>query len=670
MNPFEAELKQAHRRQLRFFAALGGALVVVIMVVFGVLVMTSGVSVKIQPDEAQIAGEISVVSGWAIAVNRTVYTIVGIPTIKVSSPGYQSVERSISSQERGGVLTVLLLPLPGVLDVRVGHGLDDTNWLIDGQIAATGSAVKIERAAGHYSLEVSHPFFEPYASEIEFQRGKTETLEINQEPVQGQIVINSQPIGALVEINHETVGKTPFSKALQGGAYDVKVTLPGFKGASETIAIRHDAKLAEREYLLQRLPADLTVEALPEGGRLLINGQARSLGERVTLPSATPISISYFKSGFSTAQQRLELQPGEDRLLQINLVPQKVEVRFTSNPFAEVYLDGRKIGTTPIKKTLLSQPHRVEFRKKGYRTVQKTFTPSPEADALISAILVRELEARLKEQGPEYTNKAGLVMRRFRPDQVTMGAPRSEKGQRANEFQRTVSLTKIFYASETEVSNRSYRQFKPGYGSGADDAVPAVGMSWEEAAQFCNWLSAQESLTPFYRFDQGRYLDFDANADGYRLLSEAEWEWLARKAGKPKQTKYSWGDDDIIPPGSGNIADENANGLMQYFVKDYQDGFAGLAPIGSFKAEPSGLKDLFGNVSEWVHDVYDLVPPDQGRIERDRLGPSGGANHVVKGANYRSGQIGELRPSYRQGLHKGQPDVGFRIARYLLGGTP
>ena len=84
--------------------------------------------------------------------------------------------------------------------------------------------------------------------------------------------------------------------------------------------------------------------------------------------------------------------------------------------------------------------------------------------------------------------------------------------------------------------------------------------------------------------------------------------------------------------------------------------------------EPSGLYDLAGNVSEWVHDVYSIVPPQPNSTLKNPLGEQRGASYVVKGANFRSGTLTGLRPAFREGLSTGRDDVGFRIGRYLYGG--
>ncbi len=242
------------------------------------------------------------------------------------------------------------------------------------------------------------------------------------------------------------------------------------------------------------------------------------------------------------------------------------------------------------------------------------------------------------------------------------------RGPRAHEFVKNIRLEKPFYAGLHEVTREQYARFKGGAAAGGAGNTPVTAIGWEDAALFCNWLSAREKLEPVYVMRDGKLASVNAAADGYRLLTEAEWEWLARRAGRDKQTVFPWGDEAVVPPMAGNIADEGAQGKVQVFVPGYNDGQAGVAAVGSFKAEPSGLYDLTGNVSEWVHDFYSLEPPVGNAVERDPLGPAFGDSHVVKGSNWRSASRSELRAAYRDGLMAGRDDVGFRIGRYVYGG--
>ena len=243
--------------------------------------------------------------------------------------------------------------------------------------------------------------------------------------------------------------------------------------------------------------------------------------------------------------------------------------------------------------------------------------------------------------------------------------PVTKRGQRANEFQRRVKLTKPFYAGKHEITNDQFRKYSAKHPVSSGGSNPVTSVSWLEAASYCNWLSKKEGLDPVYVFTGNRLQKVNGTANGYRLLTEPEWEWLARRASRRMETMFPWGDATVVPPMVGNIADESSRGSTPFYIPNYTDGFVEAAPVGSFAAEPSGLFDLTGNVSEWVHDFYSLQPPVSENVEIDPMGPRYGDSHVVKGSSWRSGTRSVLRAAYRSGLVDRRDDVGFRIGRYL-----
>jgi formylglycine-generating enzyme required for sulfatase activity len=219
-----------------------------------------------------------------------------------------------------------------------------------------------------------------------------------------------------------------------------------------------------------------------------------------------------------------------------------------------------------------------------------------------------------------------------------------------------------------EVTNAEFRRFRPDHRSGFIlqstlelDRQPVVNVGWQDAAAFCNWLSEQEGLAPAYANKGGRLAPVVPATNGYRLPTEAEWEWTARGLGGMR--KYPWGDSLPVPPGAGNFADRSAQALVPLTIPDFDDGFAATAPVGSFAAGPAGLYDLGGNVAEWTHDLY-TVQPASTVVAVDPVASGDGPLRVIRGSSWKSSAVTELRLAHRDYGDGKRNDLGFRIARY------
>jgi formylglycine-generating enzyme required for sulfatase activity len=220
------------------------------------------------------------------------------------------------------------------------------------------------------------------------------------------------------------------------------------------------------------------------------------------------------------------------------------------------------------------------------------------------------------------------------------------------------------------VTNREFRRFRPGHDSDgalhialAGDMNPVVNVTWDDAVGYCNWLSAQEGLTPAYEKKFERWVPVSPTPNGYRLPTEAEWAWAIRYQGRPTANTFPWGNRMPPRPDSGNYAGKSANALVPTILPGWDDGYASTAPVGSFAANALGIYDGGGNVSEWVQDYYSVPTPGQTEPVKDPQGPKRGSNRVIRGSSWMHSGILELRFGYRAFGNHGQPDVGFRIAR-------
>ena len=628
---------------------------------------TRAVDVVIAPAEAAHDAEVVLAEGFGAVVSGKLYLFAGSGRVAVSSPTYITAQIDVQPDSVGSYLEVELLPQPAEVTFSVrgeAAHLDQTRWLLNDELVATGTQFTSQLAADQYDLQIDHPFYELDQRTLTLARGEALTTTIDLMPVRGTVDLASTPSGAEVLVDGSVVGSANLQLPLRGGEYELTLQLADHGTVRETIRIDRTTPAIERDYRLLANAANLKVAVTPAAGKLLLDGRAVQPNEDLVVSARSEHLLTYQKAGYHTQTRRVTLNPGDTEQLRLELRENIGEVRIQSEPRAQVAIDGRNVGETPLSVQLTAVPHEVTLTKPGYHTETRTVEPNDAQQKLINLTLLTELDYRLQNMPREFDNSAGIRLVRFQPnDTFDMGASRSELGQRANESLRSVRLNRAFYVSQTEITNAQFGQFARS--AGAAD-LPRTNVTWQQAAAFCNWLSEREGLQPVYKFTASRYVGSDIQADGYRLPTEAEWEWLARKANRRKQNRFTWGDDYSVPTGSGNLADESARAQVTQYVAQYTDGFAGVAPVRSFGLEASGLADMIGNVSEWVHDYYQITP--LGTVQTDNpSGPEFGEGHVIKGSNWRSGTPTTLRAAYRESASQGRDDLGFRVARYVYG---
>ncbi len=667
MSEFKRQIELAAKRQqiavigvLAVFSFVGTLLVV------GFVLLKATV-IEVAPEPAAVNADVSVESGAAVYVEGTLFSLSRQPVLNVTSEGFEPVSRVIANSEEGKTALIEMQELQARLVLTVVDIDDDVAWKLNGKALPLSSSLDQKLEPGAYEVELEHPYYEPEYFQFELGRGQTETREISLTKIEGQVEIDVTPEGAHLNFDGEEITEYPVILKRPAGKYSVAIEKEGYLPITDEVEITNRDRQVSRNYQLQPQPAYLDVSLSPAGGELSLNGKSISVEARQKLAPNKRYYLNYKKKGYTSEEREISLKPGEEARVSFNLKLNIGDVQITSSPEAAVYIDGKAVGNTPLSLRLPSFTHKISIVRQGYRTIIKSVVPSAASPQRIDVTLQTEKAAQLAEAKPKYVNSVDMEMVLFQPGNVTLGAPRSESGQRANEFIRAVELTRHFYAASTEVTQAQFALFDTSRSYSGSGALPISNVSWDQAAQYCNWLSKKEGLSPFYKFDSDRYRGFAPNADGYRLLTEAEWEWLARKAGRIKQTRFPWGDDPVIPKDAGNIADESANGKTRFYVPNYVDGHAGVAPVKSFAKDNAGLHDIFGNVSEWVHDYYRLVPPANDAVLQDPLGRQQGDQHMFKGANWSSGTLTELRPAYRGSGTEGSDTVGFRVARFLYG---
>ena len=233
-----------------------------------------------------------------------------------------------------------------------------------------------------------------------------------------------------------------------------------------------------------------------------------------------------------------------------------------------------------------------------------------------------------------------------------MGSPESEAGRNVNEGPvHRVTIARSFAVGVYEVTFEEwyacvsgggcgeYRPPNEGWGRGRR---PVMYVSWDDAKAYVEWLSRK-------------------TGQEYRLLSESEWEYVARAG---TETARYWGENELGQCRYANGLDESA-GNFGFRPASCDDGHARTSPVGSYEVNGFGLHDVLGNVSEWVEDCwnesYHGAPVDGSAWE-----PGDCRSRVLRGGGWYF-EPRNLRSANRSWNTIGIRNfiMGFRVARTL-----
>jgi formylglycine-generating enzyme required for sulfatase activity len=249
---------------------------------------------------------------------------------------------------------------------------------------------------------------------------------------------------------------------------------------------------------------------------------------------------------------------------------------------------------------------------------------------------------------PTTVTKSGVQMVLIPAGSFSMGSRHGPE----DETPAHVVAIDSFLMDAHEVTQAEYEKLgtieafpNPSHFKGAD--LPVEQVTWPQAARFCNARSRLEALRPCYNEDTAAC---DFQADGYRLPTEAEWEYACRAG---SDAEYSFGGDARKLGDCAWFADNSTKKTH---------------PIGGKKPNAWGLFDMHGNVAEWCNDPYDKgyyrTSP-----EKNPRGPADGKDYVLRGGSWKSAPDA-LRSSNRLAESPGFSDaclardaIGFRCVR-------
>ena len=240
-----------------------------------------------------------------------------------------------------------------------------------------------------------------------------------------------------------------------------------------------------------------------------------------------------------------------------------------------------------------------------------------------------------------------------------MGSPESEAWRSADETQHSVTVSD-FYMSKYELTQKEYEEIMGNNPSNfLGETLPVENVSWLDAVAYCNARSEKENLTPVYTID-GQNVSWDRSSNGYRLPTEAEWEYAC----------HAGTTTPFYMENSPSAEEANYYGHYPYEIEDNYFSQGNLqvqpgeyrqttVPVDNFSENPYGLYNMHGNVSEWVWDYYSEYSTE---AQTDPAGPASGTLRVYRGGGWND-FAKNMRSAYRATLeqNKGSFNLGIRL---------
>ncbi|MDE6568939.1 MAG: formylglycine-generating enzyme family protein, partial [Lachnospiraceae bacterium] len=242
-----------------------------------------------------------------------------------------------------------------------------------------------------------------------------------------------------------------------------------------------------------------------------------------------------------------------------------------------------------------------------------------------------------------------------------MGSPDTEDWRSEDETAHSVTVSD-FYMGVYEVTQKEYQEIMKNNPSNFNgDELPVENLTWYEAVAYCNARSEKEGLTKAYTLD-GQNVTWDCSADGYRLPTEAEWEYACRAG-----TETPFNTQTSISPEESNyfghypyLIEEN------YFSQEKLDTEPGeyretTVAVDSFSPNAWGLYNMHGNVGEWCWDYHGTYADGE---QTNPSGPETGTRRISRGGGWND-FAKHIRSVYRASspADRSSAAVGLRLVR-------
>lgn len=565
--------------------------------------------------------------------------------VKVELEKYLPVEQEIDGTQPAKLYTLNLKLQKNTGYLKINSNMKDLIVEIDGEV--TKQEAQYELESGNHSIRVTASNCSEYTTQVNITRGKTSSIKANLEKLTGEVILYVTPSDALVVIgvaNYENARKFElepgnYKMHLSSDLYDTKtIDFVVQKGKTNRVNVQ-----------LVKNAGMLSMTRRPESAKIVIDGKDYGATDKIELRSGSYHLEAVVDSSYHPFEENISITKNKTTTLKVDVKRRKGVFLFNSIPFntkVRLLQKGEtkfEFNGTGIIEELPVGRYVVLVQSPGHRSVRSEMMIEENKNYILDLKLEQGVDEILRTE----TTAAPAFLKKIDGGYFEMGAtPEQGNGTRMELPVRTVAVN-MFYIGTTEVTQGLWNEvmgenpshFKSDH---VDNSLPVENISWLEAVKFCNKLSEKEGLTPCYKIDDA-VVSCNFEANGYRLPTEAEWEYAARGDDSTAQFIFS---------GSKKV-EEVA------WIKSNSD--KRTHPVAQKSPNKNGLYDMTGNVAELCNDFYDKYNP------ADLLNPKGpetGKKISIRGGSWNSTE-GKARISARESNGTGarKSTTGLRLVR-------
>ncbi len=575
---------------------------------------------------------------------------------EISNPGYASETVSFVRQSDQRGFDVQLTPLPGYLNVIVTQEFP-VSIHIDGKLQTQLEGIELVQGRHVVAVMRGDTELAAYAVDIE-GFGNSQEILLDLSAHQAILSVTTKPLAAAIELDGERLGHGTFEGGIPATSHQLRISHAGYDTTVIDISLEPAEKLVLGTVELTPSLITTTIETRPSNASVLLDGSF--VGESSTSFTLRPgrsYELVVRKPGYREHNAVLTPEVGKNISQTIDFEQKTIRVEVQTSPSATVLVNGIQKGMAPLALDVYPGDV-IEAQSEGLTAQSKQVSDKQGADQSMVFELLEPAAHAYHFARERVTVTGGLEMIRFPPVsyQKSVGVDSDEM--------MSIEITRPFYLGAAEVTVGAFRLYQNSIQG--SDKHPVSDISWTDAVGFCNWLSAQHGLQPFYRVGQNGVIDgFEITSLGFRLPTEAEWEtgagfdWRRNLVLEP----FEWGKTRTIPIAFANLAGRETSKVRSRHFDDFTDNHETDAPVASYLPNANGLYDITGNVSEWTHDYYETRRDTNGGP--DYFGPRTGFANVVKGSNYATHNIDEVAISNREFETGKRSTLGFRVARWI-----